>query len=337
MARRWWLVALAALGCGTNAPPAGGDRNLPNMLSGPFRLLRADETTLKAPFVLERNAPWEAPSLVDRDGDPATLDAILFVSGGTPSAISRFDVPDGRAADPDRLDVLKASEPWEGPEGVGHPAALRVGPELWLYYASGGCVGRAVSSDGGLSFTKRNEPVLCGQGGPAWEGGAISAPAVYRGFDGQFHLFYEASGAIGEATSSDGVTFQRAGDQPSLAASEASGEGDEPFDSAAVGEPFALLTESPLGRPITLVYYTGHNSKGRTAVGLSARFGDAGPLQRNPAPSLTRHDARGPCVLRFSGVTLLYAAGRSSETAESWKSMIVGAVAPATASLSVVK
>ncbi len=104
---------------------------------------------------------------------------------------------------------------------------------------------------------------------------------------------------------------------------------DEIFDSASVGEPFAVQSTSPLGRQLTLVYYTGTNRLGRTAVGMAAREGDAGPLTRNPAPVLTRYDARGPAVLRFGEVTMLYAAGRDSEVAKTWKSVIVGAVAPA--------
>jgi hypothetical protein len=206
-----------------------------------------------------------------------------------------------------------------------------------MYYEASGCVGRAVSGDGGQTFVKDpTSPVLCGS--DDWEGGALGAPAVFRGFDGKIHLLYGASGAIGEAISEDGVVFQRPRGAPLLTRAGApplpeGAELDEVFDSAAVGEPDALTVRSGLERPITLIYYTGTNRLGRTAVGLAARLGDDGVVSRNPAPVLARYDARGPSVLRLAGFTLLYVAGRSSEVSPTWQSVILGAVAPADRSL----
>jgi hypothetical protein len=289
-----------------------------------------------APFVIERNAPWEGPAALDLDGDPATMSAAIYVSWGETSTITRFLVPDGRSLEGNGVKVLEASEPWEL-GGVRHPAVLREGAEVWMYYEAGGCIGRAISQDNGQTFAKNpTTPVLCSA--DPWEGGALAAPSAHRGFDGKIHLLYEASGAIGEAISADGVAFQRPRGAPLLTRSDAPALApdatlDDVFDSAAVGEPAALLLTSGLERPVTLIYHTGVNRLGRTAVGLAARIGDDGEVQKNPAPVLARHDARGPAVLRFSGLTLLYAAGRSSEVAASWESVIVGALAPADRSL----
>ena len=57
------LGALAGASCGTGASAAGGDSDLPGVVAGPFRLLRKGETGNTAPFVLDRNAPWEAPEI----------------------------------------------------------------------------------------------------------------------------------------------------------------------------------------------------------------------------------------------------------------------------------
>lgn len=330
-------VALLGAGCGTGASSAGGDRDLPTAMAGPFRLLRKGETGNTAPFVLDRSAPWEAPSALDLDGDPATPAVALYVSwGATLSAISRYEAPDGITAGKTVATVVLAGdEDWEKPSGVGHPSVLRVGDEVWLYYAAGGCLGRAVSTDNGVTFTRSpSGPMLCA--GPAWEGGALTAPGVHVGFDGRFHLLYGAAGAIGEAVSDDGVTFARVGEGPVLSASGVD------FDAAAVGEPCVVTTTSPLGRPITMLYYSGHTSSDpstdRLATGLAGRFGDTGPFERSTAPVLTRNDAHGPSVLRRGDVTVLYAAGRSSEVpGATWKSVIVGGVAPADRSLPTVE
>lgn len=333
------FLSLLGASCGTGASPAGGDQNLPNAQAGPFRVLRASETAGRAPFVIEKSAPWEAPAALDTDDDPATMGVTFYVSWGTPRSISRFDSSDGLSVKQGATRILQGTDPWEGSTGVAHPTVIRAGAEVWMYYAAAGCIGRAVSTDNGQTFSKpQPQPVLCGAGGPEWEGGAVTAPSVFRGHDGRYHLLYEANGAIGEAVSGDGVSFVRSGGGPLLTAFAAEplapgAESDDVFDSAAVGEPFGMIDTSELGRPITLVYYTATNRLGRLAVGLSARFGDEGPLTRNPAPALTRYDAHGPAVLRFGSTSILYAAGRNSEVATGWKSVIVGAVAPADRSL----
>jgi hypothetical protein len=328
-------LSIVVLACGTQAPGAGGDRDLPNAGLGPFRVLRAEETHHAAPFVLDASPPWFAPSALDLDGDPATRPVALYVGGGT--RIDRILLPDGVAAATERAAALSPDLPWEG-KVLGDPAVIREGSEVWLYYAASGCVGRAVSADNGVTFRKDEAPVLCGAGGPAWEQGAITAPSVHHGFDGRFHLLYGSAQGIGEAVSGDGQHFVRVGAGPLLEASspngpvpDADGGVDEAFDDRAVGDPFALTTTTPLGRSITYLYYTGTNRLGRHAVGAAARLGDGGPFTRNPTPALARYDAQAPSMLRFADFSLLYVSGLSSEAATKVNQVILGAVAPATA------
>ncbi len=347
------MGAASAAGCGTGGASAGGDRDLPNASAGPFRLLRKGETSRPAPFVV--TDVFRSPAVVDLDGDPSTPAAALYVATvSAPRRIFRYELADGRTASKTRVEVLAAGEGPEATEGVDHPMPLRVGSEIWLYFSSVGCVRRAVSRDGGLTFERDVVPILCGGDGVApWESGWVGAPSVHAEADGAYRMFYESDGGIGEARSVDGVAFTRVGAGPVLTPSRgpvgagtslaraagASGGGgadpaaDEPFDGDRVGEPMALGVEGALGRPITLLYYAARSASGRWAVGLAARFGDEGAFERNPVPALARHDARSPFVVRVGGVSLMFAEGRSSEASANWKPNILGAVAPATASV----
>jgi len=324
------LLALASA-CGQGAPPAGGSDGLPSALVGPFRLLRKGAKGKSAPQVLTTSGgKWFNPSALDLDGAQATLPLAMYVDTGDPRSIVRFELPFGPSvagAGASRVSVLTASLPWEGKE-VAHPFAMRVGDEVWLYYAASGCVGRAVSKDG-LSFEKHPDPVLCGNKDAApWENGALTGPAVYRARDGSYRLLYESGGQIGEATSPDGVVFVRTG-APLLSPAPSA----EPFDDVAVGDPHPLLGQTPEGEPVTYVYYTGTSSTKHTGIGLAARFGDAGPLVRAVQPVLTRYEARSPSVIRNGPVTLLYAGGRTLEASDTSLGGVVGAIAPATTEL----
>jgi hypothetical protein len=341
VAARPALLAALCVACGTNAPSAGGDENLPNAAVGPFRVLRAEEMGGKAPLVT--SDAFRSPGVVDLDGDPATLESALYVASGSATlrSIYRYELPDGRTSSLQRVKVLERTEAWEPEAGLDHPMPLRVGEEIWLYYASGGCIGRAVSSDAGVTFEKRPAtPLLCADPAAApWEQGGLTAPSVHVAHDGSYRLLYETPGGIGEAASADGQAFSRRGGGPVLAAASPAGplpeDGgvDDPFDNVRVGDPCALLGVSPLGRPVTYLYYTGQNRLDRFASGMAARFGDDGAFTRNPAPVLTRFDAHAPFVMRRGNITLIYAEGRNSETKSDWKPAIIGGLAPATAAL----
>lgn len=342
-------VALA-VACGTGAPPASGDKNLPNALAGPFRPLRAPDEGTRAPFVIA-GATVTDPSALDLDGDEKTLGVALFVELGNedfPHAISRFDLPDGPespAKAAGGMKVLIGDQDWEHETIAGvskptvhKPFVLRVGAEVWLYYEAGGCIGRATSPDG-TTFSKTEGPVLCADPASAWEGGAVGAPSVHVARDGSYRLLYGANGRLGEARSNDGVSFVRTSDAPILAPRAPGGPlvpdaaTDDPFDDDAVGDPHAMLGTTSDGRPLTYVYYTGKNRLGAHVIGLAARFGDDGALAANPTPVLSRFDAHGASVVRNGSVTILYAGGRSSEASATWVPSVLGAIAPATSAL----
>ncbi len=57
-----------------------------------------------------------------------------------------------------------------------------------------------------------------------------------------------------------------------------------PFDDASVDDPFVVTRTTPAGRFVVQVLYTGHDKDGVTAIGLAARYGDEGPLDRQSLP-----------------------------------------------------
>jgi hypothetical protein len=106
---------------------------------------------------------------------------------------------------------------------------------------------------------------------------------------------------------------------------------DEPFDGAWIGDPFAMLETSSLGRPLTLVYYSAINEGGGRAIGLAGRFGDDGALERNEIPALGRFHAQAPSVIRFNTFDVLMCSGDNKEGLTATEPTIIGALAPATA------
>jgi hypothetical protein len=347
-------IALAALGCATLAEADGGDVDLPNAGAGPFREIRDDElgNLRSAPNALvDDNRFAEDPSILDADGDAATLEAwgyfaIHVAPEGedadplsAPAAIARYAAPDGRSFDRAPVVVLEPALAWEGGT-IGAPMALRRGGEIWLYYAAAGGIGLARGADG-VSFTREAEPVLTAATA-GWDAGLMPAsPAVVELWDGSLRLFYEVRGAdgaarIGEARSADGVAWARVGAEPALAPSAAAAGGDEPYDDASTGAPFATLAQSPEGRRIVRVYYAAVDGQGRGTIGLAARVGAEGPLERAVSPVFGTGDRfapRAPCVALHDGFSLLFATQRKGRgDAEDFPAVAAG-VAPATAVL----
>lgn len=286
----------------------------PNAHAGPFRGLNADEvpsSALGAPYVLgDGNAHYRESSAVDLDGNGKLGKVALYVvadlAAGT--GIYRFVSPDGRSfgKDPDpATPVLVPSAAWEG-SAVDEPDVHVVGGKIWMLYQAAGGIGLARSDDG-VSFTREPGPVLGPDPSVAWEGGKTpGAPALLQVSDHDFRLFYAVNNRIGEAHSSDGVTWTRNANGPLLAPAGGADAG-APFDSVSVGDPYAVLATSAEGRRITRVYYAGKGADGNRGIGLAARFGLDGPLTRATAPvfPVTR-DARSPTVLPFANFTLLY-------------------------------
>jgi hypothetical protein len=329
--------------------------HLPNAAAGPFRELRQSEVgnLRSAPNVLEDGRSLlRDPAIVDLDGDPATLSVFAYVAAtvapegedadpaAPPNAIQRFGAEDGRSFDRAATAVLVADLPWEGGQ-IGAPAALLRGGELALFYAAQGGIGLATGSvDGALN--KQDTPVL-GVATTGWDAGLVpTSPGVVSLEDGSIRLFYAACDtssrcAIGEASSSDGVTFTRLGEGPVLApwpADAPTETGDPPYDDASVSGPAPWLTRSTTGRVLLRLYYGATDASGRRTVALASRDGTSGPFVRALSPVFGTQVAlspREPALVPRVDHTLLFAtqdADRNDATP-----VIAAGVAPASATL----
>ncbi|MFO0741965.1 MAG: hypothetical protein U0270_39070 [Labilithrix sp.] len=270
--KRVLLLALAA--CGTLADEAAPATDVPSAEMGPFRALQNRELKGTAPFVLDdsRAQYTDAAALADGAG------VILFaVSGGKIVKTRSFD---GRTfygigqAGKSPAVVLAPDEPWEGAALAG-PFALRRDAEVLLFYAGAGGIGLARSRDG-VSFEKSSAPILAG---------AVGAPTVFALPSGALAMLFTTASGLEEARSGDGgatwtrlpgVVLGPSGLVPGAA---------EPFDSARVADPVAATRITPAGRFHVRVLYTGTAASGATAIGFAARYGEDGPLTRNPQPA----------------------------------------------------
>jgi hypothetical protein len=317
------MLLTVPTGCGTlGSPPATGE-NLPSSGVGPFRPLAADELPSSAapPFVLDDPAaPYREPSVVSSSDDGSSLAVVLFAVArvGGRDVIVRTSAPDARsfyggAADNETGShprhapavVLAADRAWEGADLAG-PSAVRVGAQLWLYYAGAGGIGLAVSDDG-LAFTKMGvAPVLGPDASADWETTPPHAPSVALVPDGSWLMLYGAGSSIGEATSADGKSWTRVDGGPVLAP----GEG---FDAGQVDDPVVLPRVTPAGRLQIRVLYTGYDappgapSRG-SAIGFAARYGNSGPLSRQAVPVYggSAHEAA-PALFEPAIGSVLYA------------------------------
>jgi hypothetical protein len=107
---------------------------------------------------------------------------------------------------------------------------------------------------------------------------------------------------------------------------------DPPFDAAGVGDPEAWQVQSAEGRRITRVYYTGRSDDGQSAIGMAARFGDAGELTRAEAPAFASSRLpRAPAIVPYGHLTLLFITQQASAS-EEWPA-VAAAIAPGNVSI----
>jgi hypothetical protein len=318
MVRRLLLVCLAS--CATLAESAGGDSNLPTSGVGPFRKLAAGEVIGTAPYVLDdATADYRQPSALAL-GTGVALYLVVHATSGH-DVIARTRADDGRTFYGSTEDigtkpqqVLASDASWEGAD-LAHPSALSVGTGVWLYYTSNGSVGLAQSPDG-LSFTKVSGPVFQGP---------VDSATVAQLPDGTFDMLFATGGAFWEATSADGLTWQRATD-PVLAP----GPGE-----VSIADPFLAPRVTAANRLQMRVLYASflQTEGGSTsAIAFAARYGSASaPLTRNPTPvySVSKNE-RAPTLYENDGLSLLYVDQDSSDG--TYRAIAAG-VAPATATL----
>lgn len=344
------LAPLAlVLDCATIAEPAGGDENLASTGVGPFRKLSGTEVRGTAPYVLDdATAKYRQPAALALSTDPSSTEVALYVVEVGPSGhdvIARTHALDGRTFYGATLDighspkiVLSSDQPWEAPD-LARPSALSVSGGVWMYYTSNGAVGRAISSDG-LAFTKSAAPVLA-----ADSLGPIASASVAALPDGTFRMMFAQGSAIYEASSSDGIAWQRVDADPTTTPMDpvllpAPPEATlppgvlPPFDTLSVGDPLLLPRITATGRLQLRVLYTGTalvEGGTASAIGFAARYANTGPLTRAQGAvySVSKHE-RAPSLFAWSDGALLYVEEDSSSAA--YRS-IAGAFSPATDTL----
>ncbi len=157
---------------------------------------------------------------------------------------------------------------------IGQPALLEEDGVLRLWFAAGGLDHRgrilaARSTDGGLSWQRENGgwPVLDVGPPGAWDSHWLDTPEVVRD-GGLYRLYYygatsndSAGAAIGLATSTDGLHFERVGTEPVLWPGP---EGN--WDERWVESPAVLRLP---GAGSYLMWYTGVDAGWRVRVGLA--------------------------------------------------------------------
>jgi hypothetical protein len=342
-ARATLLMAVLLGGCASGAGEPG-DRDVvrPHAHAGPFRPLRENELSERsglAPYPLKSSArQFRQPTVLEltpsgRPG-PCALYAVARIARVT--GIYRFLAPDARSFTPDpnpQRPILRAELSWEG-DWVGSPSAHRVGEQVWLFYAAAGGIGLARSTDG-VEFMREASPVLAIDTSVGWEGGlAPSDPSFLQVGLQDYRLYYSVSGRIGEARSRNGTRWDRMEDGPLLEPAARSAASPA-YDDAAVEEPHALLAQSPEGRRITRIYYAAVDSAGMRTVGLAARFGTAGPLQRAVSPVFaTGRNPRSPWVLPLDDFALLFVTQQAGAAAALDFPAIAMGVTPPSISLS---
>lgn len=285
-----FALAVALVCCATIASEGQGDRDLPSSGVGPFRKLQSTEVPGTPPYVLDDpGARLREPAVLRASDDPTTTEVFLYATGtaGGADVIYRSHAIDARSffgtsahSGMRPLQVLAATKAWEG-GGVSGPSPLRMGAEIWLYYAAKGGIGLARSNDG-LSFSTSDAPVLPLEG--------ARAPSVVVLPDRSLRMLFEKDGVIREAKSADGIAWTEMG----VVLGPSSPQGDagvRPFDTVAVGDPCIALRTTPAGRLHFRVLYTGftRDDTGNLApaIGFAARYGTEGPLVRNPSPVFT--------------------------------------------------
>jgi hypothetical protein len=330
------LGILVVAACGTNGGAGGGDANLPSAGVGPFRTLAPEEVKGQAPFVLEDSVAMYREPAVLREGDVTFLYAVAHVAKTNQDVIVRTRATDERtffgsssSSSSKPVVVLAPDRPWEG-NALGGPSLVRLGGDVLLYHSGAEGIGVARSSDGRV-FRKEPGPVLGRDPSRgSWETTPPRAPTVYALPDGRLRMLYAAGTGIGEASSADGVAWERLGGGPVLAPVP----GDpSSFEGARVSDPCAAPRITPDGRFQVRVLYTGTNAAGRTAIGFAGRYGDAGPFERHGPPvyAVDRAEAA-PALLELDELSFLYVQQELQSADKTWTA-IAAAVAPDTATL----
>lgn len=327
MRARLGLLALFSGACATLANGTAGLDNLPTSKAGPFRLLVVSEMNQPdriAPRALQ-DERVRAPSVVDIDGDPVTLEVEGYFAAAAEDAeegapgvrIVALDAIDGR--DFEKVEprvVLEPRHDWEGGV-VDAPSVLAPfgRTQRILYYEGEGGIGRAVADEAGMPFESSDTPVLTPKEIP-WARGRLHSPSIIELPDSTFRLYFAAEDAdgpvLGVASSDDGIEFEDEG------IVLRTGRSDESVDGAFVGAPFAVLGASPEARTVLYVYYTAVANDDKQTISMAARFVEDGAPEGLDKSVGAMYGPTGgvapdePCVIRFEDFSLFFASQRTA-------------------------
>jgi len=186
--------ALLALNCGALGAPARGDRDLPSTVLGGYAAVALQSSPTGSALLLSADdgSLDEPTSLLEPDGRRA-----LYATHTTNAGAVRIARAIERHTRYLRFEpiqtVLEAALPWEQ-GAVRSPSVLRDRSTVWLFYAAGGAIGAARSSDG-ITFNRESEPVLRADSAHG-EGAAIGAPSVAAHPSGGFVMAYASGGSL---------------------------------------------------------------------------------------------------------------------------------------------
>ncbi len=168
-------------------------------------------------------------------------------------------------------------------------SVIRIGAAYRMWFAGGfwappvSRIYTATSPDA-ATWTVSATPALAPGPAGTWDDYAVGYPAVVRDSQGRYHLYYTGDDGvspgwnlrIGRATSTDGVTFTRAGSSPVLSPGPAGSWDDREAETPAV------LEGAPWG-----MWYTGVHTAGRGEIGR-ATSDDGENWTKSPGnPALT--------------------------------------------------
>jgi hypothetical protein len=208
-------------------------------------------------------APFELhePEVVVVGG--ATVAYVELRTEGTGGAGATSEIYRARVDSPSRwtADPITPVLPAVGGQSAGAPSALVDGEQVDLYFAAGDgqALAHAVSTDGGVTFTRDATPVLTPAEG--WEQGWIGSPGVVR-YGAETLLFYEGGprAGVGMAKVGTGGVATRVGTAPIVT-------------PAIIEDPLAWQYVTEVGAPYALVagdilrvYFTGRGVPGTDAI-----------------------------------------------------------------------
>lgn len=260
------LALLTACGLGPFEDEPGGRDNLPTRAAGPYGKTELDfDTPADEPYVLaDITANLRDPSPLGRPDGGFRIWYTQEEPDHTAAAIGYAELPDVHSVPdvPARL-ALAADQDWE--EGyVAEPSVVDLGGgHLVLYYRGGlaaPAIGRADSTDDGASWQKH-------AGNPVLEGAITPAAALLTDTTAIYFVDPAAPG-IQAATADDGLAFARA----AAPVVEARPGLPEAFDEIAVGDPYALVTDTlDDAEPVHVgLFFTGTSPGGEPGTTIDA-------------------------------------------------------------------